>query len=205
MLENLYLKFVRLFASSYIFLFVFLSFIGINCLYLNFGGWISTRTNQETLSSISNLLSAAATTFAAITAALLVFNWKAQHNLSLISKIITEIWDLHEQFSSEIYHLTYIHSVDSTESEYYKSYGLLIQYATPLRSKAQQLQTLLEGQIDKENWEKLQQYIDYLEMFYPWTALDFLEYRNDEIGFLNEFEYVHSNIMKVCKTYISLQ
>ncbi len=204
MLENLYLKFFRFFASSYIFLFIFLSFIGINLLYLNFGGWISTRNNQETLSSISNLLSAAATTFAAITAALLIFNWKAQHNLSLISKIITDVWDLHAQFSSGIYNLTYSFSVNTTESEYYQSYGLLIQYATPLRSKAQQLQALLEGQIDKENWESLQEYINYLEMFYPWTTLDFLEYRNDRIEFSNEFKYAHSNIMKVCKRYISL-
>ena len=99
-----------------------------------------SKIPESTLNLIASLLSASATTFAAITAAVLVLNWKSQHNLSLISKLITEVWELHGQFTSKVYVLTYTFSIETKESEYKCSYAELIEIAVPLRSKSQQLQ-----------------------------------------------------------------
>lgn len=154
---------------------------------------------------ITSLLGSAATVFAAITAAVLVLNWKTQHNFSLISKLINEMWDLHGQFTSKIYVLNYTFSIETKESEYKVTYAELIEIAVPLRSKAQLLQILIEGQIDEKNWEHIQDYLNYLEMFYPWSALEFLEFRDDQHEFHNEFKYANSALINVCRKYISLE
>jgi len=171
-----------------------------------FGGWIFTQSqNYDHLATIASLLGAAATTFAAITAAILVLNWKNQHNLSLISKLVTEIWDLHSKFTSEIYKLAYDFSIDTKEVEFKSIYSELIQIAVPLRSKTQQLQILFEGQIDHHSWDLLQNYINYLEYFYPWNAIDFLEFRDSRHDFHNEFKHANSSIMYICQKYIFLE
>lgn len=206
MLTNMMHRVLKVLFSTYVFILIIFSFVGINFIYLWFGGWLaSNHLPEKNITLIISLLGSAATTFAAITAAILVLNWKTQHNLSLISKLITEIWDFHSQFTSNIYKLTYTFTIDTKEKEYKEIYSELIQFAVPLRSKAQQLQILLEGQIDKENWEFLQKYLNYLEMFYPWCALEFLEYRDDRYEFLNEFKYANTALMNICKKYISLE
>ena len=131
----------RILIALYIPFLLITSFIIINYIYLTFGGWLFTQNkNFDSLSAIASLLGAAATTFAAITAAILVFNWKTQHNLSLISKLITEIWDLHSQFSANFYKLTYTFSNETTKQEFSELILELIQISVTLRSKIQQLQ-----------------------------------------------------------------
>ncbi|EEY95696.1 hypothetical protein [Acinetobacter johnsonii] len=206
MIRKLSTKLLKLFSSTYIVFFILTFFIIINILYLSFGEWlIESKIPESTLNLIASLLSASATTFAAITAAVLVLNWKSQHNLSLISKLITEIWELHGQFTSKIYVLTYTFSIETKESEYKYSYAELIEIAVPLRSKVQQLQVLLEGQIDEKNWEFLQDYLNYLEMFYPWCNVDFLEFRDNRTNFDHEFKCANSALLSVCREYISLK
>ena len=173
MFKNLPYKILRLLNSIFLPILLLSIFVLVHIFY----GWIGNQliniNNQNILSLITSLLSSAATTFAALTAAVLVLNWKSQHNLSLISKLITEVWELHGQFTSKVYVLTYTFSIETKESEYKCSYAELIEIAVPLRSKSQQLQVLLEGQIDQQNWDFLQDYLNYLEMFYPWSNVDF--------------------------------
>lgn len=132
-------------------------------------------------------------------------NWKQQHNLSLISKLISDVWDLHSKFTSENYKLAYGFSIHTTEDEYKSIYSELVQIAVPLRTKAQQLQILFEGKIDHKSWELLQNYINYLEYFYPWNAIDFLEFRDCRHDFNTEFRHADSSIIHVCQKYISLE
>jgi len=42
-------------------------------------------------------------------------------------------------------------------------------------------------------------------MFYPWSALEFLEFRDGQRDFHNEFKYANSALMHVCRNYISLE
>ncbi|ENW78728.1 hypothetical protein F909_03690 [Acinetobacter sp. ANC 3929] len=84
------------------------------------------------------------------------------------------------------------------------AYTKLIEIVVPLCSKAQQLQILLEGQIDEKNWELIQEYLNYLEMFYPWSAVEFLEFRDGRHDFHAEFKYANSVVMNVCRKYIFL-
>lgn len=206
MLSKLFQSFLRLIFSTHITLLLISAFLGINILYFWFGGWLLIRNdNYDHLNFITFILSSAATIFAAVTAAILVLNWKHQHNLSLISKLVTEIWDLHSKFTSEIYKLTYQFSIDTKEFEYKSVYSELIQIAVPLRSKSQQLQVLLEGQIDSKSWELLQNHINYLEMFYPWSAIDFFEYRDNKAEFMEEFKYANSSILNICRRYIYIK
>lgn len=205
MLRNIRYQILRLLISTYLPFLLISIFLLINLLYLWFGSLLTKIENQNNISLISSLLGSAATVFAAITAAVLVLNWKTQHNLSLISKLINDIWDLHGQFTSKIYILTYTFSIETRESEYKTTYAELIEIAVPLRSKAQQLQMLLEGQVDEKNWELIQEYLNYLEMFYPWSALEFLEFKDGQHDFHNEFEYANSALMHVCRKYISLE
>ena len=192
MFKNLPYKILRLLNSIFLPILLVSIFVLVHIFY----GWIGNQliniNNQNTLSLITSLLSSAATTFAALTAAVLVLNWKSQHNLSLISKLITEVWELHGQFTSKVYVLTYTFSIETKESEYKCSYAELIEIAVPLRSKSQQLQVLLEGQIDQQNWDFLQDYLNYLEMFYPWSNVDFLEFRDNRQNFDLEFKYANS-------------
>ncbi len=205
MLKNIRFKIIRLLISTYLPFLLISIFLLINLLYIWFGNFLIKIENQNNISLITSLLGSAATVFAAITAAVLVLNWKTQHNLSLISRLINDIWDLHGQFTSKIYVLTYTFSIETKESEYKVTYAELIETAVPLRSKTQQLQILLEGQFDEKNWELIQKYLNYLEMFYPWSALEFLEFKDDRYDFHNEFQYAHSALMNVCRKYISLE
>jgi hypothetical protein len=106
MFKNLPYKILRLLNSIFLPILLVSIFVLVHIFY----GWIGNQliniNNQNTLSLITSLLSSAATTFAALTAAVLVLNWKSQHNLSLISKLITEVWELHGQFTSKVYVLT---------------------------------------------------------------------------------------------------
>lgn len=205
MFKNLPYKILRLLNSIFLPILLLSIFVLVHIFY----GWIGNQliniNNQNILSLITSLLSSAATTFAALTAAVLVLNWKSQHNLSLISKLITEVWELHGQFTSKVYVLTYTFSIETKESEYKCSYAELIEIAVPLRSKSQQLQVLLEGQIDQKNWDFLQDYLNYLEMFYPWSNVDFLEFRDNRQNFDLEFKYANSALLSVCRKYISLE
>jgi len=137
MLSKSFYSFLRFILSTHVFIFLTAAFIFINILYLWFGGWLSSiNNNYEDLSFITSLLSSAATVFAAVTAAILVLNWKHQHNLTLISKLVTEIWDLHTQLTSQIYKLTYTFTVNTKEKDYNLIYAELIQLAVPLRTKS---------------------------------------------------------------------
>ncbi|MHA5056219.1 hypothetical protein ACX2CK_05415 [Acinetobacter schindleri] len=206
MLSKAFYSFLRFILSTHVFIFLTAAFIFINILYLWFGGWLSSiNNNYEDLSFITSLLSSAATVFAAVTAAILVLNWKHQHNLTLISKLVTEIWDLHTQLTSQIYKLTYTFTVNTKEKDYNLIYAELIQLTVPLRTKSQQLQILLESRIDNDSWDDLQNYINYLEFFYPWSTIDFLEYRDNQSEFMNEFKHANASILKTCSKYISIQ
>ena len=205
MFKNIRSKLLRLLVSTHLIVVLLSFFILVHIFYAWVGSLLININNQNTISLITSLLSSAATIFAAITAAVLVLNWKIQHNLSLISKAINDIWDLHGQFTSKIYVLTYTFSIETKESEYKCSYAELIEIAVPLRSKSQQLQVLLEGQIDQQNWDFLQDYLNYLEMFYPWSNVDFLEFRDNRQNFDLEFKYANSALLSVCRKYISLE
>ena len=199
-------SFLRIIISNYTPLLIIFSFIIIHFLYLYFSTWLfSINKNYEHLTFIISTLSAAATTFAAVTAAILVQNWKQQHNLSLASKLISNIWDLHTNFTTEIYKLNYLKVTDLHKDDYEKIYSNLIQITVPIRSKIEQLKILLEIQIDDKNLEKLEEYLYFLQNFYPWSSIEFLEFRNNKHGFINEFEYVNSALLDVLKTYLTAE
>ncbi|MBQ0140545.1 MAG: hypothetical protein KBT36_14775 [Kurthia sp.] len=206
MLTKITLPFLRLFLNTYVVIFLLIAFIFINWLYIYIGGFIFNKSNDYSqISAIASLLGAAATTFTAVTASTLVFNWKNQHNLSLISQLTKEIWDLHSQLSAEISNLTYNFTVETSESEFKKIIFTLIRISSPLRTKSQQLQILLEKNLEWNDCETLEEYINFIDYFYPWSAPDFLDFRDDTQLFSKDFRYINSAVIDLFKKYISIE
>ncbi|ENW78729.1 hypothetical protein F909_03691 [Acinetobacter sp. ANC 3929] len=90
MLRKIRYQILRLLISNYLPFLLISIFLLINLLYLWFGNLLIKIENQNNIAPITSLLGSAATVFAAITAAVLILNWKTQHNLSLISKLINQ-------------------------------------------------------------------------------------------------------------------
>lgn len=206
MYRNFLISILKIILDTHVAIFIFLSFILVNLFYLWVGDFIFSRTNEViSISNISGLLGAAATTFTAITAAILVLNWKVQHNLSQISKLTTEIWDLHLKLSAELLNLSYNFTSNTKESEYKLIMSKVIKIAFPLRTKSQQLELLLEMRLLWDDCEKLEEYIGFLDYFYPWSAPDFIEFRKDIFIFDKDFRYIKSSLVELYKKYIFIQ
>ncbi|MBP6114903.1 MAG: hypothetical protein KA474_09405 [Acinetobacter sp.] len=207
MLTRKLLPFFKLLLNHYLLILLVFSFFVINLAYIKFGNWVlSVNTNNfNHLSAYSSLLGASATTFAAITAALLVLNWKNQHNLALISDLTSDIWDLHSTLSAEIFKLTYNFSLDTKATEYKSIISELIQTSAPLRTKIQKLQILLEKNLNWDDCDTLESYIEFLEYFYPWYAPDLIEFRNNPQLFSTDFKYIDHSIIKLCQKYICIE
>ncbi len=103
MLTRILYKITKGIMSIYLPYLIVITLIFTNLIYFIIGEWLFTHSNINHINSIFSLMNVAATTFAAITAAILVANWRTQHNLLATSKLVTEIWDYHHKLEYEIY------------------------------------------------------------------------------------------------------
>lgn len=112
MLTRILYKITKGIMSIYLPYLIVITLIFTNLIYFIIGEWLFTHSNINHINSIFSLMNVAATTFAAITAAILVANWRTQHNLLATSKLVTEIWDYHHKLEYEIYNLAYNYDLE---------------------------------------------------------------------------------------------
>lgn len=191
--------------SIYLPYLIIITLISVHLLYLIIGNWILANSNENHANSIFSLMNVAATTFAAITAAILMINWKIQHNKSATSKLITEIWNYHHQLEYEINNLVYTYNEDSEMDEIINSYKNTIQYAHELRTKTKHVMILLNNQYDLDAIEILQDYLYYLDNFNPWHEFDFLEFQKSSYKSIQSYKEINKVIKPIFERYLYLE
>lgn len=191
--------------SIYLPYLIILTLISVHLLYLLIGNWIFTNSNENHVNSIFSLMNVAATTIAAITAAILVTNWKIQHNKSATSKLITEIWNYHHQLEYEINNLVYTYNEDSEMDEIINSYKNTIQYAHELRTKAKHVMILLNNQYDLDAIQILQDYLYYLDNFHPWHEFDFFKFQKSSYESIQSYKEINKVMNPIFEQYLYLE
>jgi len=191
--------------SIYLPYLIIVTLISVHILYLIIGKWILTNSNESYANSIFSLMNVSATTFAAITAAILVTNWKIQHNKSATSKLITEIWNYHHQLEYEINNLAYTYNEDSGMDEIINSYKNTIQYAHELRTKTKHVMILFKNQYDLDAIEILQDYLYYLDNFHPGHQFDFFEFQKLSYKSIKSYKEINKVINPIFEQYLYLE
>ena len=203
MLTRILYKITKGIMSIYLPYLIVIILIFTNLIYFIIGEWLFTYSNINHINSIFSLMNVAATTFAAITAAILVANWRTQHNLLATSKLVTEIWDYHHKLEYEIYNLAY--NYDLERDQIINSYKNTIKYAHELRTKTKHARILFNAQYDLDAIENLQEYLYYLESFQSWHEFDYSDFQEASYEAVESYKEISSTMKSLFEDYLYLK